>query len=79
MITCMMKVLEEAIEKVKTLSEERQALAAEVLEYIAATEDGVFHVPDEHRSAILEGLAQARRREFADDETVERVLRKPWA
>jgi uncharacterized protein YehS (DUF1456 family) len=74
----MMKVLEEAIEKVKTLSEERQALAAEVLKHIAASEDGVFHVPDEHRAAVLEGLAQAKRGEFADDATVERVLRKPW-
>jgi hypothetical protein len=75
----MMKVLEEAIEKVKTLSEERQALAAEVLEHIAATEAGVFHVPDEHLSAVLEGLEQAKRGEFADDTAVERVLRKPWA
>jgi uncharacterized protein YehS (DUF1456 family) len=75
----MMKVLEQAVEKVKALSKERQALAAEVLEHIASSEGGVFRVPDEHLSAVLEGLEQAKRGEFADDETIERALRKPWA
>jgi hypothetical protein len=74
----MMRVLEQAIEKIKDLPEERQAYAAEVLEHIAASSGEVFHVPDEHRAAVLEGLEQAKRCEFADEETVERTLRRPW-
>jgi hypothetical protein len=41
----MMKILEEAIEKVRKLPEERQAYAAEVLEQIAAAGGDVFAVP----------------------------------
>lgn len=75
----MMKVLEQAIEKVKDLPEERQAYAAEVLEHIAAGTGELFRVPDGHRAAILDGLAQVKRGEFASDETVDKVLRRPWA
>ena len=53
----MMKVLELAIEKLKALPEDKQAYAAEVIEQIAATDDGVFHIPEEHMPSILEGLA----------------------
>lgn len=74
----MMKVLEIAIEKIKDLPEERQAYAAEVLEQIAAASGDVFQIPKEHRAAVLEGLEQAKRGEFVDEETVERTLRRPW-
>jgi hypothetical protein len=71
----MIKVLEEAIEKVKKLPEDRQVYVAEVLEQIAAAGSDVFDVPDEHRAAVLEGLGQAERGQFAsDEETV--ALRK---
>ena len=66
----MMKVLEDAIEKVRKLPEERQAYVAEVLEQIAAAGSDPFSVPEEHRAAVLEGLEQAERGEFvSDDET----------
>jgi len=74
----MIKVLEQAIEKVKQLPEDRQAYAAEVLEQIAAQQLGVFQIPDDHIAAVMEGLAQAERGEFATDEEVDAVLRKPW-
>jgi hypothetical protein len=74
----MIKVLKEAIEKVKRLPEDRQAYAAEVLEQIAAQEGGVFEIPDEHIAAVMEGLGQAERGEFASDEEIEALLRKPW-
>jgi predicted transcriptional regulator len=64
----MMKVLEDAIEKVKRLPHDRQAYAAEVLEQIAAAGSDMFAVPDDHRAAVLEGLAQAERGEFVIDE-----------
>jgi len=75
----MIKVLEQAIEKIKKLPQDQQAYAAELLEQIAAdAEQGVFEIPDEHMPAIVEGLAQAERGEFATDEEVDAVLRKPW-
>ena len=55
-IGAMIKVLKEAIEKVKKLPEDRQVYVAEVLEQIAAAGSDVFDVPDEHRAAVLEGL-----------------------
>lgn len=53
----MMKVLEQAIEKVKGLSAERQEYAAEVLEQIAEAGDGVYRLSDDERRLIREGLA----------------------
>ena len=72
----MIKVLKEAIEKVKRLPEDRQAYAAEVLEQIAAQEDGVFEIPDEHIAAVMEGLEQAKRGEFASDEEMAALWKK---
>ena len=72
----MIKVLKEAIEKVKRLPEDRQAYAAEVLEQIAAQPDGVFELPDEHIAAVMEGLKQAERGEFASDEEMAALWKK---
>lgn len=52
----MIKVLEEAIEKVKTLTEDQQPYAARDLEQIAST-DGVYRLTDEERRLVGEGLA----------------------
>ena len=72
----MIKVLKQAIEKIKELSEDRQAYAAEVLEQIAAAGADVFPVPDDHRAAILEGLEQAKRGEYVSDEEMAAVWKK---
>lgn len=53
----MIKVLEQAIDKVKSLSPERQQYAAEILERIAAAGDDVYHLSDEERGLVREGLA----------------------
>ena len=74
----MIKVLEQAIDKLKQLPEERQVYAAEVLAHIAGGSQSRFKIPDDHRAAVLEGLEQARRGEFASDEAVDDVLRRPW-
>ena len=75
-IGAMIKVLEEAIEKVKKLPEDRQVYVAEVLEQIEAAGSDVFDVPDEHRAAVLEGLGQAKRGEFASDEEMAALWKK---
>jgi hypothetical protein len=75
----MIKILEEANERIKKLPEDRQAYAAEVLQQIVADADqGVFEIPDEHVAGVLEGLEQVQRSEFATDQEVDEVLRKPW-
>jgi len=72
----MMKVLEDAIEKVRKLPEDRQAYVAEVLEHIAAAGSDIFTVPDEHRAAVLEGFEQADRGEFASDDQLAALWNK---
>jgi hypothetical protein len=72
----MTKVLEDAIEKVRQLPEDRQAYVAEVLEHIAGAGSGVFTVPDEHRAAVLEGLEQAERGEFVSADEMAALWRK---
>jgi len=73
----MTKVLEDAIEKVRKLPEDRQAYVAEVLEQIAAGGgDDTFIVPDAHRAAVLEGLGQAERGEFVSDEEMAALWKK---
>ena len=72
----MTKVLEDAIEKVRKLPEDRQAYAAELLEQLAAAGGGPFVVPDAHRAAVLEGLGQARRGEFVGEDEMAALWEK---
>ncbi|MCC8941054.1 hypothetical protein CI1B_79840 [Bradyrhizobium ivorense] len=72
----MNQVLEDAIEKVRRLPADRQAYIAEVLEQIAAAGADVFTIPDDHRSAVLEGLDQAKRGELVSDEEMSALWKK---
>jgi hypothetical protein len=72
----MIKILEEAIEKIRKLPRERQVYAAEVLEHIAADESEVFIVPEGHRAAVLEGVDQAERGEFVGEEELTALWKK---
>jgi hypothetical protein len=72
----MIKALEQAIEKVKKLSRERQEYAAEVLEQIAETDDQVHTLTDEERHLVREGLAELDRGEVATDAEVRAVFDK---
>ena len=67
------------MDKLTHLPAEQQAYAAHVLEQFADDSVAPFVVPSDHRAAILEGLAQAKRGEFASDEAVDALLRRPWA
>lgn len=62
----MIKVLEQAIDKVKSLDDDRQALVASVIEDILA--DGVFAIPPEHLAALDEAMAEVDRGERASNE-----------
>jgi len=72
----MTKVLEDAIEKVRKLPEDRQAYAAEVLEQIASAGSDPFIVPEAHRAAVLEGLREAEQGEFTSDEEMAALWKK---
>lgn len=72
----MTKVLEDVIEKVRRLPEDRQAYVAEVLEQIVANDEDLFVVPEEHRADVLEGLEQAERGEFATDQEMAALWKK---
>lgn len=72
----MTKVLEDAIEKVRRLPEDRQVYVAEILEQIAAAGSDPFVVPEAHRAAVLEGLAEAERGEFVSDEEMAVLWKK---
>ena len=74
----MIKDLEKAIEKVKALSIERQQYVAELLEEIAAEGD-VYQLTDSQRELIRAGIAELDRGEYASDDAVDAVLRRPWA
>ena len=71
----MIKVLEEAIEKVKTLSEERQRYAAHVLEQIAST-DEVYRLTHEERRLVREGLADLDAGRIVSDADMEAFWRR---
>ncbi len=71
----MIKVLEEAIEKVKALSPERQAYAADVLKQIAAAGDGTYRLSDEERLLVREGLADLDAGRIVSDDD----MTKFWA
>jgi predicted transcriptional regulator len=72
----MTKVLEDAIEKMRRLPEDRQVYVAEILEQIAAAGSDPFVVPESHRAAVLEGLAEAERGEFVGDEEMAALWKK---
>ena len=71
----MIRVLETAIDKIKTLPEDRQRYVAEILEQIAVG-DGVYALSDDERRLIREGLAELDRGERATETQVRAVFDK---
>jgi len=61
---------------VRRLPEDQQAYVAEILEQIAAARGDPFVVPDSHRAAVLEGLAEAERGEYVSDEEMAALWKK---
>jgi hypothetical protein len=72
----MIKVLEQAIEKVRKLPREQQEYAAEVLEQIAEAGETVYVLSDEERRLVQEGLAELDRGEVASEAEVRAVFDK---
>jgi predicted transcriptional regulator len=72
----MIKALEQAVDKVKKLSKERQEYAAAVLEQIAEGGDGIYILTDEEHRLVREGLDELDRGEVATDAEVRAVFDK---
>ena len=73
----MTKILERAIAKARELSDEDQdAIGAVLLSLTDELPDRAADLDDETRTAISEGLAQARRCEFVPDAEIEALWKR---
>jgi hypothetical protein len=72
----MTKLLDRALELVRRLPPDSQDEIARAMINLAASDSEPEQIDPAHLPAILRGLAQAKRREFATDEEVEAVFRR---
>ena len=72
----MTKLLDKALELVRRLPADSQDEIARAMIGLAAGDDEPEQIDPAHLSAVLQGLAQARRREFATDEEIEAAFRR---
>lgn len=72
----MTKLLQQALEAVRLLPADSQDEIARTMLRLAAGEGEPEPVDPAHLSAVLEGLAQVRRREFATEAEVEAAFRR---
>jgi predicted transcriptional regulator len=71
----MTKLLDEALEAVRRLPPDRQDEIAKAM-LVLSEGDGEPAVESAHLSAALEGLAQAKRGEFATEAEIEAIFRR---
>jgi hypothetical protein len=72
----MTKLLEQALEAVRRLPQDSQDEIARTILHLATSDGAPETVAPAHLAAVLEGLAQAQRREFAGDVEVEEAFRR---
>jgi hypothetical protein len=72
----MTKLLEKALEAVRRLPPESQDEIALAMLALSGGAGSPEEVDPAHLSAVLAGLAQAKRREFASDEEIEAAFRR---
>jgi hypothetical protein len=72
----MTKLLEKALEAVRRLPPDSQDEIALAMLTLSGTDSQAEDVDAAHLPAVLEGLAQARRREFATDAEIEAAFRR---
>jgi hypothetical protein len=72
----MTKLLERALEAVRQLPADAQDEIARAMLSLAGDEGEPEQIDPSHLSDVLEGLAQAKRREFASDAQVEAAFRR---
>jgi hypothetical protein len=72
----MTDLLEKAVEAVRRLAPEAQDEIARAMLQLADDEEELEPIDPEDLAAVLEGLAQAERREFASQAEVEAAFRR---
>jgi hypothetical protein len=72
----MTKLLEKALEAVKRLPPEGQDHIAMAMLTLSGNEGEPEEIDAAHLPSVLEGLAQAKRRQFASDADVEAAFRR---
>jgi hypothetical protein len=72
----MTKLLERALEAVRRLPADSQDEIARAMLQLATGDGEPEEIDAAHLPAVLEGLAQAKRREFASDAEVEAAFRR---
>ena len=65
-----------ALEAARKLSPEQQDEIARAILHLAGSEGAAEAIEPEHLAALLEGLGQAKSRQFASDADVEAALRR---
>jgi hypothetical protein len=72
----MTKLLEQALEAVRRLPPESQDEIARAILHLAAGDSEPEPIDAAHLPAVLEGLPQAKRREFATEAEIEAAFRR---
>ncbi len=72
----MNKIVESILDRVADWPEEAQAELMLAVADIEARHLGVFHLSDDERTAVWEGLVQADRGEFVADDVVAAYFKK---
>lgn len=72
----MTKLLDKALEAVRRLPEHEQDEIARTILHLASGDGEPEPIDPAHLTAVLNGLAQARRREFSTDAEVEAAFRR---
>jgi hypothetical protein len=72
----MTKLLDHALEAVRLLPEAAQNEVAHAMLALAGSEDALEDIHAAHLPDVLEGLAEARRRHFANDSEIEAAFKR---
>jgi predicted transcriptional regulator len=72
----MTKLMDRALEVVRRLPDALQDEIARAMLVMADEDTAPEVIPEEHLTAVLEGLAQARRGDFASESEVEAAFRR---
>ena len=72
----MTNVLKDAIEVLRELPEQRQELIARAILDYASYDDDLYHLTDDERNEVQQGLAELERGEIATDEEVRAVCKR---
>jgi hypothetical protein len=72
----MTKMVQEAIEVLRELPEDRQTTVARAILDYASHDDGPYHLTDEERKEVRAGLAEVKRGGIASDAKVAAVFKR---